>query len=156
MSEINRQAESAVKKLLLSDENQLYEHLGIRSKAIALDPSISSSFEPQVTYDEVQMGLLDDVRNLGMRIFRRLSVEAYKLLCGTDAENKKEREKLAEAFGISSTAAATTLATLLVTQLGLAPAIAAVIASLIVKRFFNKAYNKFCQKWKKKLPKEEP
>ena len=151
MSDLRKQAESAVKKLLISEEDQLYEELGIRAKAIAEDPAKSSSFDPDVTYNQAQMGFMDDVREFGKRLFRRWNVEAHKLICGSDDEDEEERKKLAEAVGIGEVSAAGALTALLVSHLGLAPAIAAVIAALAIKRFFRPAYDEFCQTWKKSL-----
>ena len=152
MSDLIKQAESAAEKLLKADENQLYEQLGIRAKAIAEDPMKGSSFEPQVTYDQAQMGLKEDVLNFGKRLFRRWNVQAYGLICGSDAEDEKDRGALVSVFGISDVAVAAALSGLLVTHLGLAPALAAVIAALAIKRFFRPAYEEFCELWKKNLP----
>jgi hypothetical protein len=154
-SDLAKQAEPAIEKLLKADENQLYEQLGIRAKAIAEDPTKGSSFEPQVTYVQAQMGLKEDVQEFGQRLFRRWNVEAHKLICGPDPEDQKDREDLVNAFGISDVAVAATLSALLVTHLGLAPAIAAVVAALAIKRFFRPAYEEFCQVWKKNLPQVE-
>jgi hypothetical protein len=155
MSNLTKQAEPAVKKLLLSDEGQLYEQLGIRAKAIAEDPTKSSSFEPEVIYDQAEMGLKEDVQEFGQRLFRRWNLEAHKLMCGSDPDAQKDREDLANAFGISDVAVAAALSALLVTYLGLAPAIAAVVAALAIKRFFRPAYEEFCVVWAKSLSQDE-
>ena len=153
MSDLIKQAEPAVKKLLKSDEEQLYEKLGIRAKAIAHDPTKGSSFEPHVTYDSAQMGLKEDVMEFGQRLFNRWNVESYKLICGSDTEDRKDRKDLVKAFSSNDEVIiAASLSALLVTNLGLAPAIAAVMAALIVKRFFRPAYEEFCLLWIKKLP----
>ena len=151
MSNLTRQAESAVKKLLMADENQLYEQLGIRAKAIAEDPGKCSSFEPDVTYNQAQMGFMDDVREFGKRLFRRWNVEAHKLICGTDPDDQEDRAKLVKSVGMGELSTAGALSALLVTHLGLAPAIAAVLSALAVKRFFRPAYEEFCQTWEKNL-----
>jgi hypothetical protein len=152
MADLTKQAEPAVKKLLKSDEEQLYEKLGIRAKAIAQDPTKGSLFEPQVTYDMAQMGLKEDVMEFGQRLFNRLNVEGYKLICGSETEDQKDRKDLMKAFSTNDeVTVATALSVLLVTNLGLAPAIAAVVAALLVKRFFRPAYEEFCQTWKKNL-----
>lgn len=153
MSDLMKQAEPAVKKLLKSDEEQLYEKLGIRAKAIAQDPAKSSSFEPQVTYDSAQMGLKEDVMEFGQRLFNRWNVESYKLICGSDTEDLKDRKDLMKAFNSNDEVMiAASLSALLVTNLGLAPAIAAVVAVLVIKRFFRPAYEEFCLLWNKNLP----
>lgn len=153
MSEPTKQTESAVANLLESDEDQLYEQLGIIAKAMGGNPSVSASFQPKVTYSEAVMGPMDDVRDLGKRIFRRWNKEAHKLICGSEEIDEKDREKLKQAFGFGEVTVAGALTGLLVTQFGLAPAIAAVLAALIAKRFFRPAYDEFCEFWKEKLPK---
>ena len=80
-------------------------------------------------------------------------MEAYKLICGSETEDQKDRKDLMKAFSTNDEVTiATALSVLLVTNLGLAPAIAAVVAALLVKRFFRPAYEEFCQTWKKNLP----
>lgn len=150
-----KEAEPAVSKLLKADEDQLYEQLGIRAKAVAADPTVGSSFDPSVTYDQAEMGLKEDVREFGQRLFRRWEVEAYKLICGSDYEDQQDRKELVNSFGVSDVAVAAALSALLVTHLGLVPALAAVIAALVVKHFFRPAYEEFCQVWNKKLPRGE-
>jgi hypothetical protein len=152
MLDQTKEAESALEKLLKADENQLYEQLGIRAKAIAKDISKCSTFDLHVTYDQAEMGLMEDVKEFGKRFFHRCNVEAYKIICGSESEDIKDREALLKAFSISDVSVATVLATLLVTNLGLAPAIAAVVAAIMIKRFFRPSYVEFCQVWKKKLP----
>jgi len=154
MSQLAQQAQPAVEKLLQAEENQLYEQLGILAKAMAEDPTKGSSFAPEVTYDQAQMGLKEDVREFGERLFRRLNKEAYKLMCGSDPDDQQARKGLLDAFGVSDVAVAAALSGLIVTQLGVAPAIAAVVAALIVKRFFRPTYEELCALWKKHLPKE--
>ena len=152
MPELTKQAESAVANLLESDEDQLYEQLGIVAQAMGSNPSVSASFQPEVTYTEAAMGPMDDVRELGKRIFRRWNKEAHKLVCGSEDIDEKDRDKLRQAFGFGEVTVAGVLTGLLVTQFGLAPAIAAVLAALIAKRFFRPAYDEFCEFWKEKLP----
>ena len=154
MTTLSTQAESAAKKLLKADENQLYEQLGMRTKAIEEEPAKAGTFDPQVVYNQAEMGIKEDVRELGQRIFRRWNVEAYKLVCGSEEKDRKDREELTKAFGISDVAVAASLSALLVTNFGVAPAIAAVVAALVVKRFFRPAHEEFCQVWRKHTTEE--
>ena len=57
-------------KWIKSEEGQLYEQVGIRLQAMAKDPSIAGNFTPNVSYDGSIMGPLDDVRELGQKIFK--------------------------------------------------------------------------------------
>ena len=150
-----RNAPSAefVARLLQASEDQLYEQLGIRMKAVASDPAIAGSYDPQVTYDGTAMGPLDDVRELGRRLFRRWNREAYKLICGGELDNAEDRKKLLAAFSGGDVAVGAMLASLFVSGLGMAPALAAIVAALVLKYFFRPAYGEFCGLWQEKLPK---
>jgi hypothetical protein len=147
MQSLATKAEPAVRQLLVADETQLYEQLGIRLKAIGADPTKAGSFEPEVTYDQAQMGFKEDVLDLGRRVFHRWAVEAHKLVCGTAADDLATRQDLATAFRIDEAAVAATLTAILVSQLGVAPALAAVVAAIACKRFFRPAYEEFCSAW---------
>ena len=151
MSRLSDQAQPAVAKLVQADEDQLFEQLGVRAQAIAQRPELAGSFEPAVTYDQVAMGPLDAVRDIGRRIYRRWEREAYLLVCGQEDEESGDRESLMAAFGIDGSAVAAILAAGLVSQLGLAPAIAAVVAAILVRRFFRPAYEEFCAAWGERL-----
>ncbi len=149
MSDLSPSA--SVAKLLESPEDQLYQELGIRARAIAADPSLSGSFEPNVIHDAKLMGPLDDIKDLGRRIFRRWNREAYDLICGGDPVDEKDREKVRNSFGLGDAAVAGSISALLIGSFGVAPTIATVIAALIIKRFFRPAYEETCNVWKEKL-----
>lgn len=87
--------------------------------------------------------------------FRRWHKEVFRLVCGGDAENEKDREELKKAFGVSDVAVAASLSALLITSLNIAPAIAVVVAALVVKRFFRPAQEEFCATWKKHVADDE-
>ena len=150
----NTLSEEAVGRLLQSTEGQLYEQLGIRAKALAADPSIAGNFEPNVAYDGIAMGPLDDVRELGQRLFRRWNREAYNLVCGSGVDEASDRQKLLDAFGGGDVAVGAALAGLFVAYLGMAPAVAGIVAALTLKHFFRPAYGEFCGLWLEKLPKK--
>jgi hypothetical protein len=152
MEKMEKLAEPSVKKLLKSDEDQLYQQLGMRSKALAQDPTLAGSFDIKVMYDGAAMGPMEDVIAFGKRIFNIWTVQANKLVCGTEAEDSADRKKLVDALGIGETAVAVALAAIIVTHLGLAPVLAAVIAAIIIKRFFNPVYKEFCTAWTSNLP----
>jgi hypothetical protein len=145
-------SEQSMNRLLQATEEQLYEQLGIRARAIAANPAVAGSFEPDVTYDGATMGALDDVREYGRRLFRRWNREAYKLACSAD--DSTDRKKLLDAFGGGEATVAAVLSGLLVAHLGLAPALAGILAALVLKHFFRPAYEEFCGLWLEKLPKQ--
>ena len=155
MSDLANQAEPIVKKLLKAEESQLYELLGIRDQAIQAEPEKSASLDPQVTYNQAQMGAKEDVLELGKNIFDHWAVEAYKRACGSEDEDLEDREQLITATGVSEVAIAAAIAGLLISQLAVPAALAPVIAAIAVKRFFRPAYGEFCKIWKKNLPQVE-
>lgn len=149
----NEQAQRAIEKLLQSEEGQLYEQLGLRSRAIAEDVAKAGSFEPSITDDTLDtMGLRDEAQELGRRLFNRWQVEIYNLVCGSAADNQKERKAVLDAIGLGEVAMAASLTGVLISLLGLAPPIAAVVAALVVKRFFRPAHEEICRTWSKHLP----
>jgi hypothetical protein len=150
MTDVRSQAEAAMRDLLQSDEEQLFEELGMRTQAIAQDITKAGSFEPQVVYTEAEMGLKETLGKIGRRLFRRWNREAYELLCGADADDQGQRKELAGAIGVGDVAVAAALTSALV-YLGAAPALAAVIAAIIIKRFFAPTYQEFCEIWKESL-----
>ena len=156
--DIASDAQPLLNDLLKAEETQLYEILGIRENAIVADPNKRSLLDPEVTYDQAQMGVKEDVLELGKSIFERWAFEAYKLACGSEDADLEDRKKLITSSGVSEVAIASTITGLLITELAVPAAIAPVIAAIAVKRFFRPAYEEFCRVWKKKLPEqpEEP
>jgi len=153
MPELDQLALPAAKQLLQSDEDQLYEELAIRQKAILKDPALAGSFSPAAAYNAALMGPMDDLRNFGKIFFSRLNRDCYDLICGGAGADNQEREKVAKAFGIGKTEVAAAIAGVIVAHFAIAPAIAAVVAALIVKLFFRNAQEAMCEVWKAKLPK---
>jgi hypothetical protein len=152
MSELDQMARHAVEQLLQSDEDQLFEELAIRNKAILKDPGLAGSFSPKASYDAALMGPMDDLRKFGRIFFSRLNRDCYNLVCGGEQLDSQEREKVANAFGVGKTEVAAAIAGIMVAHFAIAPAIAAVVAALIVKLFFRNAHGAMCEVWKQKLP----
>lgn len=151
MNDARNEAERAVAPLLTADEEELFAELGIRARGLVEDPSQAGSFDPDVTYSEAEMGVLDAVRAFGRRLFNRWNSELHSLLCGSDPDYTADREQIANALGVGETAVAAALVTVLVGSLGLAPALATVIAAIIVRRFFKPTLEEFCQTWSRAL-----
>lgn len=152
MPELEEMALPAVKQLLQSEEDQLYEELAIRNKAILKDPGLAGSFSPEASYDTRLMGPMDDLRDFGRIFFSRLNQDGYNLVCGSELADSQEREKVTNAFGFGKTEVAAAIAAVMVAHFAIAPAIAAVVAALIVKLFFRNAHEAMCEVWKHKLP----
>jgi hypothetical protein len=148
MPDATHDTEQAAHLLLQSPEAKLYEELGIRAKALGADFTLAGSLTPQVAYEQSTMGLKDDVRDFGKRLFERLQKELYGLVCGSLEKDTADRAKLLDAIGVSEVAFASALTGFIVLHLGIAPALAPILAAIVVKRFFRPAYEEFCQTWK--------
>lgn len=151
MSNLTKQTEPIVKRLLKAEEEQLYEKLGILKKAIKADPKTKDLLDPPVTYNEAKMGRKEEILELGKNIFNRWAVETYKLTCGSEDADLEDRKKLITTTGVSEVAIASGITSLLITELTVPAALAPVIAAIAVKRFFRPAYEEFCSIWKKNL-----
>ncbi len=147
------QAQPAVANLLNQDTDQLYAELGKRLHAMRTEPALAGSFAPSLP-PQTLMGLApsDALRTFGKTFFDRLNVQAYDLVCGTNADATQQRENIFTAFTSGTAGVGGVLAALLVSQLGLAPAIAGVVAALVIKLFFKPAYDAMCAAWKEGLP----
>jgi hypothetical protein len=141
-----------MEKLMQSDVEQLYAELGLRQKAIQEDPRQAGLFETTAAFDAPFAGPMDSLRELGRDFFRRVSKDAYNLVCGRDKEDADERKKIQDAFRVDATTVAAALSAALVSWFGWAPAIAGVVAALVMKLFFKNAYEATCDIWKKSLP----
>jgi hypothetical protein len=143
--------EAQVKLLMLSNEDQLLEQIGIRQSAIELDLSVAGSVQPRISAAAItKMGLASSLRAIGARIWSRWNRAAFELVCGKGAEDVQTREKLGRALGAGRVAAAGALAAALI-AIGISPALAPVIAAIVMTKFFNPAYEEFCNVWQEKL-----
>ncbi|MEI6846734.1 MAG: hypothetical protein WCK32_01655 [Chlorobiaceae bacterium] len=148
MSDLSKQAESAVDQLMRADENELYELLALRVKTIEQEPSQPDFFAITVPNGEGDRGIKGEIIELGKRIFQRWNAAAYQIVCGPESIDTEDRNKFVDAIGISETTMAAALSAMLVSSFGLAPAIAAVLAALVVKRFGRPVYEELCKTWK--------
>ena len=152
MSDLAIEAQSAVSKLLsVTDKDQLYLELGKRLAINRIDHRKASDFEPEVEPEFETLGFASDLKQAGILYFGRVNKQAYELVCGSAADDLKERDSLTKAFGIGPDAVAAALAPILVSHLAIAPAIAAVVAALTMKLFFRPGYDTMCEVWKGKV-----
>jgi hypothetical protein len=147
ITEARREAERAVTPLLTEEEDQLFAELGIRARALSRHPAAAGSFDPDVRYNEVWMGDVDDVRVFGSRLYERWDRALHDLVCHNDPAASAERKALSDALGLGEPAFAASLAMLLVSSLGIAPAVASVAAVIVVKRFVSPTLDGLCQAW---------
>jgi hypothetical protein len=152
MADLASQAQAAVDTLAAKTDDELYVELGKRLAMNRTDPKKVAEFQPQIPPEFETLGMVADLKALGRNYFSRVNKGAYELMCGSDADDTRERKKLVEAFGIGKEAVAAALAALLVAYLGIAPALAAVVAALVLRLFFRPAYDATCDLWKSKLP----
>jgi hypothetical protein len=144
-------SEQDIQKLLQSDEDQLLAQLGMRTVVATRDLKRSGDPKLSLAPEEMAtMGITDDMKALGSRIFRRWNRSAYELACGADADDEKTRSELRKALGIGEAAAIGVLTGALI-SVGLMAALAPVVAAIVVKKFFDPAYGEFCSFWKEKL-----
>jgi hypothetical protein len=146
MENLRVQASPAVDNLLSMDEDQLFNELGMRLKAVALDPGVGGSFD--LAERSAPLESFQDFTIIGKRYFKNLNAVAYGIVCGSEDGS----QALSQVINQGESAVAATIAALLVTQLGLAAAIAAALAAVIVKLFLKSATKTLCETWKTHLP----
>jgi hypothetical protein len=151
LSEPRREAERAVSPLLSEPEDELFAELGIRALALSRHPAAAGSFDPDVRYNEVWMGDVDDVRAFGRRLYERWDRELHDVVCGNGPDRDTQRQASDDALDVGEPAFAAYLTTLVVSNLGIAPALAPVAAAIVVTRFFNPTLDHLCQTWAKSL-----
>ena len=141
----------AIEKLIRADDDTLLEQLGLRLRANASGQAEVMELNPSLVHDAHLMGPLDDLRDLGGRIFRRWNRELFKLVCGGSDDDGKDRESVLEALGLGDVALGGVLATILIGSFGVAPAVATVVGALIVRRLGSPAAEEICGFWEEKL-----
>jgi hypothetical protein len=140
----------AVEVLLQTEEQQLYEQLGLRSRLVEDDFSISGSITPGLREVDDELVSREDLAELGRRIFTEINVAAWQLLCGEEEADTEERKKLLGAFNVGQTSVAAYLTVGLI-GIGVSPFFAPVVAALAVKLFFKPTYQATCEFWKERL-----
>jgi hypothetical protein len=133
------------------DDDAMLEELALRAYAILKDPAIAGSLNPDVAIEATHLGVADDLRELGTRIYKRIMRELYSVVCGDATEDKKDRESILSSIGASDVVLGAAIAAVLTTTFGMAPAVATVAAALLIKRIFNPAGGEICQFWGQKL-----
>jgi hypothetical protein len=144
----------ATEAVIGKDLENLYEELGMRSKAIGVDLTRMGDPVLSVNYDGKLMGPMTEIADLGKRIAKRWIREIHQVVCGNEADDKDDREKLQSLFGLKGSDLATALTAFLVSTFFVASPIAAVVAAIIVKRLGASAMDEFCKKsadWVKQM-----
>lgn len=137
---------AAANRLYQNDEASLEITIGLRAKAIERNPALKDNVDFTPTYDTTIMGPLEDVRALGHRILDRWNKELHGLVCGTKAEDVKQRTAVLNALNLGDAAVIGAVAGGLI-ALTVPPALAAPLASLIAKKFILPAKQELCVAW---------
>ena len=125
--------------------------IGLRTNAIDANPAAADDPNLQVVYDSTHMGLLDDIKSLGLRVMSRWNKELYGLVCPAksatgNGEAKELRDKLLGALNLNEAALIAGVVPGLM-FLGAPAAIAAVVAPIIVRKFIIPAKDELCDAW---------
>lgn len=153
MPESNDELKYALQLLLELDEAQLYAELGLRAQSLSVEPSEAGSY---MTTFQAPQDAGDYFKDLGFRIYRRLSKGAFDLVCSD--EGAEVRENLSKALKIDSASVLSILTPFLIANFGIAPAVAGVVAVIILKFVFTPVIDEIktdlCLTWQKRLPTE--
>jgi hypothetical protein len=140
----------SIETLLGYDEESLVKELAMRAKGAQLDPKIAGSYEPDVAHEFPDMGLADDLLDLGGRILKRWERELHAVLCGSDKEDTEDRNSIFEKIGADDAALGAAVGAVLI-GMGASAAVAAVLAAIILKRVLKPAGQEACKKWSERL-----
>ncbi len=127
------------------NESWLEEELGRRIKLMETDPKTAGFLDLPV--EASLEGAGDLFFELGARLLRRVHRELYNVLCGSNPEDERDRNKLRGAFGLSEEAIITSFMTVMISSLGIAPVLAPILAALLVRRFLKPIYEETCVFW---------
>ncbi len=145
MADRTDQTPGDINALLDADEDTLFETLGTSVDAAVDHPKVQKYLPPE------PMGPAEDLKAFGRSFWRRLSGDAYKLVCGNDAASEPERQKVVDAFALGREAVVAALTTALATSLGLPATITAAVAVIAVRLFFRNAHGAMCEVWQSKI-----
>lgn len=143
-----RTVESATRLGQTHDVEALYILLGKQQQVIEENPALAADPTLDPPYDSTHMGLVDDLRDLGLSIAALWARKLHGVVCGEEA-SAEDRQKLLSALNVSEAAAISVVASLLLPMVS--PAIAAPIAVIVVKQFLVPAGGLICEHWGRML-----
>ncbi|SRR6266446_5810028 len=129
-------------------EEALLISIGQRELALKANPDLAINEDPE--YSVTTMGMIEDVKALGLRILKRWNKTLYDIICPAAGASGKEREELLKALNISEVAAIGVVTGLLL-PLGVPAPVAAPLAALIVKKFLIPAKEELCDTWQEAI-----
>jgi hypothetical protein len=151
MTNITETVKPTLEKWLGADEDTLLEQLGLRAQAGWGQRAEVAEFDPTIVYNVVEMGPMDELREIGRRLFRRWSRELHNLACGSDEAYKVDRESILQAIGGDDVAVAAAITAVLIVSFGVAPALAPLLAGLVLKYIIKPAGDTLCEYWREHL-----
>lgn len=137
---------NAAKRLQDRDETALLIQVGLRQKAVELNPTLKDQAELETKYDENTMGALDDIKALGNRVLKRWNKELYGLVCSNSGADEKERQAVLNSLNLGQAAVIAAVAGALM-GIGVPAPVAAPLAPLITKKFIWPAKDELCGAW---------
>ncbi|MBR0681138.1 hypothetical protein GXW74_11625 [Roseomonas eburnea] len=140
----------SVEALLGYDDEALLKELAMRARGAQFDPAIAGAYQPDVAHEFPDMGLADDLLDLGGRILRRWERELHAVVCGTAKEDAEDRKTILAQIGADDAALGAALGAVLV-GMGASAAVAVVLAAFILKRILKPAGQEACKKWSERL-----
>lgn len=136
------------------DDEALLVLIGMREKALSVEPARKDDPNLEVVYEGSTMGPLDDLKRLGKRVASRWNKELFAIVCGNERLDSKEREALLNSLNLGEAAVIAAVAGVLI-GLGVGAAIAAPLAPLIVRRFIWPAKDELCVAWRESIEAED-
>lgn len=141
--------EADLGSLLSADETALMQQMSIRLREAVEDVDSVARLDGLRTATSHDQGL--DLLQAAERVFRRLNRELHRLFCGSDSDDRDDRNRIRDALGMGDLVLASAISHVLVGSFGLAPVIATVAAALLVKRVFQPTAEELCAHWAAKL-----
>src|SRR5258708_2080458 len=89
--------QAAITALQPLKDDQLYAGVGQGRGGIGDGRQGRGDFSLTLTRDAEALGLYDDFRAFGREFFIRVNHQAYGLVCGSDSQNKEDRQKIEQA-----------------------------------------------------------
>jgi len=128
------------------DDQALVVLLGLRQDRIKAEPKLGNNPDLPVEYN-TEMGALEQVRALGLRILGRWNKELHGTICGSAKPEDKELTKnILDSLNLGETALIAAVVPALL-FLGAPAALAAALAPFIVRKFIYPAKDELCKTW---------
>jgi hypothetical protein len=154
LADFETQVRAAVQPLAQLEEDDLYQLLALRVRAMERDPAAAGQLAPTLpTANELGIAV-PDLTKLGRELFGRISMIGYATVCGPEASGSYRFERLLATLNKDVATVTAAVAALLVAQLAIAPAVAAVVATIVVGHGAPATIGALCGAWRSRLPPE--